>query len=118
MYMDQIPIVQSFFQDMFNKINMYDNASMILCGDWNVVMDYNLETCVKNNNSRARSRLKNIMENLSLVDIWRVENISKFKHTWKSSYRPVKLGRLDYFLITEDMQNITCKTDIIPGYRS
>ena len=50
------------------------------------------------------------MIDYNLVDIWRARNPNLRQFTWRRS-SPIKLRRLDFFLISEDMQYDvrTCK---------
>ena len=50
----------------------------------------------------ALKELKSIMIDYNLVDIWRARNPNLRQFTWRSS--PIKLRRLDFFLISDDMQ--------------
>ncbi len=58
------------------------------------------------------------MDDVNLFDTWRINNPTKRQYTWKSAYRLVKLSRLDYFLITDDLQNVMKNIKIISGYRT
>jgi len=109
-----------FFEETINNIANFDNATIIICGDWNVVLNYDLDTygCNRRNKPNARLKILGMMEDLTLVDIYRINNPNKTSYTWRSSYRPVKMSRLDYFLITEDIHNSTKSIKVIPGYRS
>ena len=46
----------------------------MLVGDWNVVQNYNLDTLNyrAHNNYRAQVKIQDIMNELDLLDIWRV----------------------------------------------
>ena len=109
-----------FYNAMRQIIDGFDNASIIMGGDWNMVMDYEKDThgYNRNNNPRARIEVLGMMEELNLSDIWRINNPDKSRYTWKSAYRPVKMSRLDFFLVTDDLMNVTCESNISSGYRS
>ena len=39
------------------------------------------------------------------------------RYTWRQP-TPLKMSRLDFFLISEELLNFTTSTDILPGYRT
>ena len=45
-----------------------------------------------------------MIEWLNLIDIWRSENNQSKKFTWVSRKKPLKMARLDFFLVTPDIQ--------------
>ena len=51
----------------------------------------------------ASKVFKSVMIDYNLVDIWRAINPNLRQITWRRS-NPIKLGRLDFFLISDDMQ--------------
>ena len=57
------------------------------------------------------------MGKLELVDIWRLQNPALKKFTWKSS-NPFKMRRLDFFLISDDMQRNVNSCEILHGIQS
>ena len=109
-----------FYDNLVQHVSTFDNASLILCGAWNLVMDYDHDTFNynKRNNPHARDKVLSIIDNYDLFDIWRINNPSKRNYTWKSSYAPKKMGRLDFFLVTDDIQNIASSSNILSGYRT
>ncbi len=50
----------NFFVDLQNQIEMIGNTSVLVVGDWNVVLDYDLDTkgLKQNNNPRAQSQIQ------------------------------------------------------------
>ena len=57
------------------------------------------------------------MNDLNLVDYYRIINPDKKIYTWRRR-NPVKQGRLDYILMSENFTNITQNSVIKSGYRS
>jgi len=108
-----------FYDTINDIINNFQSASVILCGDWNTVQNQNLDTkhYVRENNIRARERVSILKEELELFDPWRVSFPNKHQYTWFQR-NPVKMARLDYFLISSDIMAFVDKTEINPGYRS
>ena len=67
-------------------------------------MDYKIDTrgYLIENNVNPREVL-NMIEVLDLVDTWRSENNYSKKITWVSGKKPIKMARLDFFLVTPDI---------------
>ena len=54
-------------------------------------------------------------ENMS--DIWRMQHAAKRSFTWRRS-SPLKLARLDYFLVSAAIVRMVKSSDILAGYRT
>ena len=107
-----------FFENLKNKITLLNNSSVIISGDWNVVQDYISDT--RNyrglNNPNSNKKLKEIIQDLDLVDIWREQHPGEHLFTWRGPHK--KLSRLDYFLISSDIAALVADSDIGISYRS
>ena len=57
------------------------------------------------------------MDDLQIVDYFRVLNPDKKIYTWRKK-TPLKQSRLDYILISESLSNVDENFTIKPGYRS
>ena len=60
-----------------------EKIPLIICGDWNLVMDYKVDTrkSLRENNVKARREVLNMIEVLDLVGTWRsVNDYSKNLH--------------------------------------
>ena len=63
--------IQAFFLRIFEKIKEVGNDYTIIGGDWNVVLDVNLDTCSYKrmvNRPRSRNKVKEMMTVHELVD--------------------------------------------------
>ena len=109
-----------FYINLKNRLLQKENIPIIICGDWNVVMDYKLDTrgYLKENNTKARREILNMIEAANLVDTWRSENNTAKKFTWVSGKKPVKMARLDFFLVTPDIHANINKHILSFGYKS
>ena len=107
-----------FYDDLQNQVKQLNNSSVVMVGDWNIPMNYDLDTkgYQHRNNPKARDSLLQLMESLELFDIWRVHNEEVKKFTWFKNSK--QMARLDYFLITSDWVTKTVHTKISPGYRT
>jgi hypothetical protein len=72
----------------------------------------------KKTNKRCQIELLEWMENNTISDIWRLRNPGLRKYTWVSKKKPVVMCRLDFILISDNLQGYVKNTDIIPGFRS
>ena len=108
----------NFFVKLFEEIECFQNASIVLCGDWNIVMEYDKDTrnYKGQNNRRARDILRQKIESMELFDVWRIQHQHKKTFTWYKSVKSAQMARLDYFLVSNDIMSLSTKSDIIPGY--
>ena len=103
----------TFFQKLQNEIaNDQDFDTLLLGGDFNVVMNHSMD---KKNGTNIKKKciadLKNIIQNFNLDDIWRKKNPTKKSFTW-SQRTPFIECRLDYFFIQTNMTKNVKGTDI------
>ena len=62
-------------------------------------------------------QVKNIIEHFNLCDIWRVRNPILRRYTYRRT-KPLYQSRLDYWLISNALQDIVVLSDIIPSIYS
>ena len=109
------------FIDKISKvINDIGNETIIVGGDWNCVLDMNLDArnyVNTNPRPRTRSKIKDLMSENNLCDIFRELYPNKKAFSWRR-FNTAKQSRLDYFLISEDLFGIVKDCKICPGYRS
>jgi hypothetical protein len=65
-------------------------------------------------NNRVIEQIVRLQHSLNLLDIWRVRNPNAGRYTWRRK-NPVIQCRLDYYLVSESLQNVITEVDIIPG---
>ena len=108
-----------FYTEVFDIITEMNTQSVIMCGDWNLVQDQNLDTkyYLNENNVRAKETVLLHKEQLQLEDPWRITYPSKMAFTWFQK-NPIKMSRLDFFLVSSDIMNLLSDITIKPGYRS
>jgi len=63
------------------------------------------------------SIINSIQDDLDLLDIWGVKNPYTKSYTW-SQNTPMILCRLDYWLISNNLHDLTASTDIIPAIKT
>ena len=109
---------------LFNKLDEYlgsnDEKTFIIGGDFNTILDVELDKKHGNKNTHpnVRKKILSIIDENSLKDIWRIQHPEKQQYTWHSNTKPVIFCRLDYFLLSENITNYIIKTQIKPGYNS
>ena len=57
------------------------------------------------------------MSNYDLFDVWRIQHPSERQFTWRQK-NPLKHGRLDFFLISSGLLNMSISSSISYGYRT
>ena len=108
-----------FYENVRDVFLEFDNEYFILCGDFNLTLNPSQDTYnyCSINNPKARSKVLEIMEDLHLIDYYRVLNPDRKAYTWRKK-NPLKQGRLDFFLISDSLSNLVENCTIKPGYRS
>ena len=116
--MDPILTTLIFLKQISSHIDNIHNTDIIICGDYNCVLNpeldyYNYKGI---NNANARETVLEIINDKYLIDP-RENYPTKKKFTWRKK-SPCKQARLDYFLISENMRQFVKKSEIESGYRS
>ena len=109
-----------FFEKVYEIINEIGNDVNIIGGDWNCVLNAEIDTInYTNTRARPRSRAKILssMSEFDLVDAFRELYPNKKEYTWRR-FNTNKRGRLDYFLVSKDLMGEVKETKICPGYRT
>ena len=109
-----------FYSIIKELAEQYENPFSMICGDWNLVQDHEKDTYnyANVNNPKARNAVINLKSDLNLIDPWRSLNPESRKYyTWRRQ-NPFQQARLDFFLISSELQNLIEMADISPGYRT
>ena len=90
------------------------DSGFILTGDSNLIFDTLLDSLSGKPqlNKRSIFHFKILMEDLELVDIWRVKNPTFRQFTWKCK-TALKMRRLDFFLIADTLQSSVSLCEIL-----
>ena len=100
--------------------DLLDNA-IILCGDWNVVQNYTMDTVnyTRQNNPKAQEAVFQLTGFFELFDIFRMQNPESRRYTWRAVRNgQLKQARLDYFLVSSDVTNFVHSIETLAGYRT
>ena len=108
-----------FFENLFKLIDKEGIKNWIITGDWNMVLDQNLDTWnyKSTNNPNSTLTVKQYIKRFGLIDIWREIFPQKIFFTWFRK-NPNKAARLDFFLITSSILNILSSPYIKTKYQS
>jgi exonuclease III len=109
-----------FYSKLFSLIETIGNESYILCGDFNLVLDVNIDYAnykTMNNNKKSRELLSSVINEKSLVDTFRVINGDAKCFTWRKP-NTVQQARLDFFLTTNVFSQFIRKSEIHASYKS
>ena len=109
-----------FFENVFNLINGLGNGTIISGGDWNCLLNPAIDSRNYTGNHfrpRSRARIISRMSDLDLIDVFRKLYPDKRAYSWRK-FNSIKQGRLDYFLISNDLLGEIRSSSIKPGYRS
>ena len=106
-----------FFDSILIQLESFECQSFIFGGDFNCTLNVNLDKKGGRpiTHTHSVSKLQHIMDEFSLVDIWRLKNPSTLRYTWRS--KEVQC-RLDYFLISINLASQIKNCDISPGFKS
>ena len=106
----------NLFNEIDKLVNEEESDYVILCGDFNLVLDSGKDcrNYVNINNPKARDRVSQLISDLELADIFRVTFPNSRRYTWRRK-NPLKQARLDYFLISNSMRDIITKCSINPS---
>ena len=108
-----------FTEKLFNIIDSFENNNIIIVGDWNSVLDPEMDTKFYTNTQKSKmtKELSNYMRRKGLLDIWRMNHPQLKKFTW-ARRNPTKLGHLDYFLMSDTLLPLYADSYIKPSYKS
>lgn len=98
---------------------LHDYQHIILAGDFNLIMNMNLDSKnYKNlNDKKARQEVIKLIELFNLKDMFRQANPEKTEYTWRKK-NPIKQSRLDFFLISDTLSIMNPKITHNNSYRS
>ena len=87
----------AIYQDLGNRMSKYENDLFILAGDFNLILNPDIDSFnyVNLNNQNARDQVINLMTNYNLIDCWRENNIESKEYTW---FRKNPIKKLDYII--------------------
>ena len=112
---DQVKTLEDLKASM-HDIDIEQECKIVSGGDYNLIFDINLDSsggkpCLK---LSSVSNVCSISEDFDLIDIWRIRNPHKKQFTYRQK-TPLIQRRLDYFFISNQLQESVVSIDIIPA---
>ena len=106
-----------FHQLIKSMVNMSSNIIMV--GDYNLVLDTNLDRHGSSyNNKKAQMVLEQIMQELSLIDVWRVRNPNTREYSWMKAKPQYSASRIDFGLISQGLSSNCVNVMYLPGIKT
>ena len=107
-----------FYQKVKSKVSD-EQDHLVICGDFNLTLNPNLDSqnYLNLNNPRARLTVLDIIEEYGLIDLYRYFNPNKRRYTWHLR-SPLKQARLDYILTSDTLVDLVDTTEINSSYQS
>ena len=74
-----------FYENLKQKIDEFETEQVIICGDWNFILDPEMDSFnyLHINNPRARRVIFNLIDDEAFKDPWRIMNENLRKYTWQ-----------------------------------
>ena len=111
----------AFFEEILSIIQTtsFDaECRIIMGGDFNVHLDAALDNSEGKIETKSTvNKIQDIMLEYNLIDIWRIHNPDKRQFTWRQK-TPIIQQRIDFWLISDELQDDIKKADIIPAIRT
>lgn len=108
-----------FYKTLRKNINDFNNENVVICGDWNLVLDPDMDT--ENyrhvNNPNARLEVLKFIDEDQFIDIFRFINDGK-GFTWRRLNPEKKQARVEFFLVSEENFQYCYDCKVLPGYRT
>ena len=103
------------------NIKLLEENRIVLAGDLNVFFDSNLEAKGGKPSLKQKSvaKLLELKEEYNLCDIWRIRNRTKKSYTFRQHRSSGIINRrLDYVFTSNNLQEFSSGTDIIPAFKT
>ena len=107
--------------EMLTKLHLTQNNNVICAGDFNLFFNVKLESSGENPVFKKHSVGKTfeLKETYNLTDFWRLRNPKAKQYTFRQKHvSGFFQRRLDYFFISNSIQEFILDTDIIPAISS
>ena len=111
----------TFFEEIREELDNYsvvEDCNIVIGGDFNVIFDPDLDG--NGGNPKRKESVKcinSICLANDLIDIWRIRHPNVKRFTWRQKM-PVIQRRLDFWLVSNGMQEDIDNVDVIPSLKS
>jgi exonuclease III len=110
----------NFLTKLKNELYPLKNNNIIIGGDWNIVLDPNMDKKGGNQKEsypKYREALSDFLEEFDLSDCWKLHHPNKKQYTWRQT-KPRVFCRLDMWFISTNLLNLISKCSIDLGHTS
>ena len=109
-----------FFKQVFDEVILSEADHLLIAGDYNLVLDVDMDKQGgrAKTNEKAQRCILEYMENIDLMDIWRIKNPEQNEYTWRRKKPHVVQCRLDFFLISPGLANLVKHVSIGNSFMS
>ena len=110
-----------FFSKLLEELKDFvtdEGKSVVIGGDFEVILDPDLDG--RGGNKKRKDSVRYVEDMIiehDLVDIWRIRNPTDTRFTWRQK-SPLIQRRLDYWLISNDLQEDVESVEIITAIKS
>ena len=105
-----------FLDKLQTEIETNIAKKIVVGGDFNVCLE-SIDKSSDSLNSKPSDKLKQIMEEYDLLDIWRIRNPDMKRYTWRR-HNPRTQSRLDFWLIGAELSYDVVNCDIMPSIKT
>ena len=115
---EQVSVLNDILRKLTN-FEISDYAKIIFGGDFNMILNLNLHADGGNPSLKSNSInvLNKILSENDLIDIWWVRHPEEHTFTWRKK-TPLLQRRLDYFFLSNILQENIQKVDTLPVSRA
>ncbi|KAJ8021573.1 LINE-1 retrotransposable element ORF2 protein [Holothuria leucospilota] len=109
-----------FFVDLQNHLHNFQGDTIFIGDDFNFVFNLDLDKVGgrRGTSFKARNAYLALMSTFDLIDIWRKKNPLSNKFTWSSNVLPGIHCRLDFFLVSRQLNSNVSAVSLSPGIQS
>ena len=108
-----------FMKDMFEKVDDIPNDDRIIAGDFNAILNENLDKAGGNeghSNVKMAEAINSYIANSDVIDIWRFTHRNEKRYTYHCKWRGEHIfTRLDYFLVSFSLCQLVNSSEIKPS---
>ncbi len=95
-----------------NASNNFPISGIVVGGDFNMILDHNLDCWPPRNSAAVNKNLKVFMKKFNLIDVWRHQHYNTNAFTW-SNRNATRKSRLDFWLVSNNLNNDKISVNII-----
>ena len=109
-----------FFKEVINIVENEVHDELIVCGDFNLVMDPTIDRTENiRHKPRAFEMLNKYIEERELIELWRAQNTDTRYYSWsrQKNYKRIA-SRIDFALFTGGIANVVSRIEYLPSFKT